>query len=71
VRGLAGEGAAPSRDLADFVGQLDKPRAVWSCSGRRDHPSTGGRLADLLQPGDTLIDAATPSSRTMSATPRC
>jgi len=29
VRGLAGEGAAPSRDLQDFVGQLDKPRAVW------------------------------------------
>ena len=29
VQGLAGEGAAPSRDLADFVRQLDKPRAVW------------------------------------------
>ena len=29
VRGLAGEGAAPSKDLADFVKQLTAPRAVW------------------------------------------
>jgi len=29
VSGLAREGAAPSRDLADFVAQLEKPRAVW------------------------------------------
>src|SRR3981081_37926 len=56
VRGLAGEGAAPSRDLADFVGQLDKPRAVWVMlpAGAITH-ATVVELADLLQPGDTLI----------------
>src|SRR4030081_3231422 len=57
VRGLAGEGAAPSRDLGDFVGQLDKPRAVWVMlpAGAITH-ATVVELADLLQPGDTLID---------------
>ena len=57
VRGLAGEGAAPSRDLEDFVGQLDKPRAVWVMlpAGAITH-STVLELAALLEPGDTLID---------------
>ena len=57
VRGLAGEGAAASRDLQDFVGQLDKPRAVWVMlpAGAITH-STVLELAGLLQPGDTLID---------------
>jgi 6-phosphogluconate dehydrogenase len=57
VRGLAGEGAAPSRDLADFVNQLDKPRAVWVMlpAGAITH-ATIVELADLLEKGDTLID---------------
>ena len=57
VRGLAAEGAAPSRDLADFVHQLDKPRAVWVMlpAGAITH-QTIVELADLLEPGDTLID---------------
>ena len=57
VRGLAGEGAAPSRDLADFVHQLDKPRAVWVMlpAGAITH-ATIVELADLLEKGDTLID---------------
>jgi 6-phosphogluconate dehydrogenase len=57
VRGLAGEGAAPSRDLQDFVGQLDKPRAVWVMlpAGAITH-ATIVELADLLEKGDTLID---------------
>jgi 6-phosphogluconate dehydrogenase len=57
VRGLATEGAAPSRDLADFVHQLDKPRAVWVMlpAGAITH-ATIVELADLLEPGDTLID---------------
>src|SRR5437764_3613042 len=57
VRGLAGEGAAPSRDLRDFVGQLEKPRAVWVMlpAGAITH-STVLELAGLLEPGDTLID---------------
>jgi 6-phosphogluconate dehydrogenase len=57
VRGLADEGAAPSRDLADFVHKLDKPRAVWVMlpAGAITH-ATIVELADLLEPGDTLID---------------
>jgi 6-phosphogluconate dehydrogenase len=57
VRGLAGEGAAPSRDLGDFVHQLDKPRAVWVMlpAGAITH-ATIVELADLLEKGDTLID---------------
>jgi 6-phosphogluconate dehydrogenase len=57
VRGLAAEGAAPSRDLADFVHQLDKPRAVWVMlpAGAITH-ATIVELADLLEKGDTLID---------------
>jgi 6-phosphogluconate dehydrogenase len=57
VRSLAGEGAAPSRDLADFVNQLDKPRAVWVMlpAGAITH-ATIVELADLLEKGDTLID---------------
>jgi len=57
VRGLAGEGAAPSRDLADFVNQLDKPHAVWVMlpAGAITH-ATIVELADLLEKGDTLID---------------
>jgi 6-phosphogluconate dehydrogenase len=57
VRGLVNEGAAPSRDLADFVHQLDKPRAVWVMlpAGAITH-ATIVELADLLEPGDTLID---------------
>jgi 6-phosphogluconate dehydrogenase len=57
VRGLASEGAAPSRDLADFVHQLEKPRAVWVMlpAGAITH-ATIVELADLLEKGDTLID---------------
>jgi 6-phosphogluconate dehydrogenase len=57
VRGLASEGAAPSRDLADFVHRLDKPRAVWVMlpAGAITH-ATIVELADLLEPADTLID---------------
>ncbi len=36
--GLAGEGAAPSRDLADFVRQLDEAaRGLGDAAGGRDH----------------------------------
>jgi 6-phosphogluconate dehydrogenase len=57
VQGLAGEGAAPSRDLADFVRQLEKPRAVWVMlpAGAITH-GTIVELSGLLEPGDILID---------------
>src|SRR5260370_17483809 len=57
VLGLAEEGASPSRDLADFVRQLDKPRAVWVMlpAGAITH-STIIELSGLLEPADILID---------------
>ena len=57
VRALAGEGAAPSHDLAEFVRQLDKPRAVWVMlpAGAITH-STIVELSGLLEAGDILID---------------
>ena len=57
VQGLAGEGAAPSRDLADFVRQLEAPRAVWVMlpAGAITH-GTVVELSGLLEPGDILID---------------
>ncbi len=57
VRALAGEGAAPSHDLAEFVRRLDKPRAVWVMlpAGAITH-DTIVELSGLLEPGDILID---------------
>jgi 6-phosphogluconate dehydrogenase len=57
VRGLASEGAAPSRDLQDFVHQLEKPRAVWVMlpAGAITH-GTIVELSNLLEKGDILID---------------
>src|SRR5262245_19658689 len=57
VRGLASEGGAPSRDLQDFVHQLEKPRAVWVMlpAGAITH-GTIVELSNLLKRGDILID---------------
>ncbi len=57
TQGLAGEGATASRDLADFVRQLQKPRAVWVMlpAGAITH-GTIVELSGLLEPGDILID---------------
>jgi 6-phosphogluconate dehydrogenase len=57
VRGLAGEGAKPSRDLGDFVRQLQAPRAVWVMlpAGEITH-GTIVELVDLLSADDILID---------------
>jgi 6-phosphogluconate dehydrogenase len=57
VTGLAGEGATPSKDLAEFVKELEAPRAVWVMlpAGRITH-ETIVELSGLLSSGDTLID---------------
>ncbi len=57
VSALAGEGAAPSHDLAGFVRQLEKPRAVWVMlpAGAITH-DTIVELSGLLEAGDILID---------------
>jgi 6-phosphogluconate dehydrogenase len=57
VKGLAGEGATPSDDLADFVRELKAPRAVWVMlpAGKITH-ETIVELSGLLSAGDILID---------------
>ncbi len=57
VKGLAGEGATASRDLADFVKKLDKPKNVWVMlpAGKITH-DTIVELSQLLDKGDTVID---------------
>jgi len=57
VSGLVGEGATPSKDLADFVKHLSAPRAVWVMlpSGKITH-DTIVELNGLLSSGDILID---------------
>jgi 6-phosphogluconate dehydrogenase len=57
VKGLAGEGATPSSDLANFVKELKAPRAVWVMlpAGKITH-ETIVELSGLLSNGDILID---------------
>jgi len=57
VRALVAQGAQGGNDLADVVGKLKQPRAVWVMvpSGDPTEEVLKG-LADLLQPGDTIID---------------
>ncbi len=57
VRGLAGEGASPSKDLADFVKQLTAPRAVWVMLPSGEITDTTiAELGSLLAAGDIVID---------------
>src|SRR5665811_1359613 len=54
---IAGEGATPSYSIAELVGKLEKPRAVWLMVPAGD--VTEAQIAELLEhlePGDTIID---------------
>ncbi|HVU22323.1 MAG TPA: decarboxylating 6-phosphogluconate dehydrogenase [Rhizomicrobium sp.] len=54
---LAKEGASPARDLADFVKQLDEPRAVWvMLPAGAPTEQTIEQLGMMLEAGDTIID---------------
>ncbi|HEY2541348.1 MAG TPA: decarboxylating 6-phosphogluconate dehydrogenase [Stellaceae bacterium] len=57
VRGLAGEGAKPSQNLADFVKQLSAPRAVWvMLPAGHITDETIVELSQLLSADDIVID---------------
>jgi len=57
VHGLAAEGAKPSRDLADFVKQLEAPRAVWvMLPAGAITDETIVELGGLLASDDIVID---------------
>ncbi|MGH7045102.1 MAG: phosphogluconate dehydrogenase (NAD(+)-dependent, decarboxylating) [Stellaceae bacterium] len=57
VREFADEGAKPSRDLGEFVRQLEAPRAVWvMLPAGHVTDETIAELAGLLAKGDIVID---------------
>jgi 6-phosphogluconate dehydrogenase len=57
VAALEAEGATGSTDLSDFVSKLDRPRNVWiMVPAGVVTDSVFTALADLLEPGDTIID---------------
>jgi len=66
----AAEGAVASGTLAELVGKLSAPRAVWIMvpSGKATD-ETVSALIDLLQPGDTIVDGGNSNFRDSQA--RC
>jgi 6-phosphogluconate dehydrogenase len=56
-RQLEAEGAEAADDLAGLVAALEAPRAVWVMLPSGEITETAiGDLADLLEPGDVIID---------------
>lgn len=57
VDALAKDGGTPAASLEDVVRKLGAPRAVWvMLPAGEPTESTINRLAELLSPGDTVID---------------
>lgn len=57
VQTLVGEGATGVHDLAEMVKALQAPRAVWvMLPAGAPTEQTIAQLADLLEPGDSIID---------------
>jgi 6-phosphogluconate dehydrogenase len=56
VKQLAGEGATGAVTLQEFVARLDKPRAAWVMLPASVTGQVVAQLADLMEPGDTIID---------------
>ena len=57
VKTLVGEGAKGANDLAEFIGKLNKPRAVWLMVPAGDATEvTVNNVAALLERDDIIID---------------
>jgi 6-phosphogluconate dehydrogenase len=56
VKQLEGEGATGATTLKEFVAKLDKPRAAWLMLPAAVTGSVVDELAELLEPGDAVID---------------
>src|SRR5260370_9368051 len=56
VKQLESEGAVGATTLEHFVAKLEKPRAAWLMLPAAITGSVLGQLAELLEPGDAVID---------------
>jgi 6-phosphogluconate dehydrogenase len=56
VRQLEGEGAIGTSSLEDFATKLSKPRAAWIMVPAAFAGTTADRLAELMDPGDLIVD---------------
>src|SRR5919109_1384355 len=57
VAALAAEGATGADTLEDFVAKLEKPRTAWvMLPAGKITETTIEALANLMQPGDVIID---------------
>ena len=56
VKALAAEGSIGANDLADLASKLTAPRTVWVMVPAAVTDSTIAALAEVLSPGDTVID---------------
>jgi 6-phosphogluconate dehydrogenase len=57
VKALSGKGISGAADLANLVGQLAKPRAIWIMLPAGEATGTTiGQLAPFLERGDAIID---------------
>jgi 6-phosphogluconate dehydrogenase len=56
VKQLEDEGAVGATSLEDFVAKLEKPRTAWLMLPAAVTGSTLDQLAELLEPGDAVID---------------
>jgi 6-phosphogluconate dehydrogenase len=56
VERLASEGATGAKSLEEFVAALKTPRAAWVMVPAAIAGEMVERLADLMEPGDTIID---------------
>ena len=56
VKQLEGEGATGATTLKEFVAKLEKPRAAWVMLPASVTGGVVAQLADLMEPGDIIID---------------